>query len=135
MNSIKILSRHSSLASAVEALNPDLSYNKERATEYIKDIDRGSNGFLKIEGCKQAFVVEVGGKKSIRYVVQCDITILHEFSPFVSCLSDSPFQLAFVYEDSINVSDAFITRKRRASLAKLQKADREANGFSTFFAI
>ena len=86
---IKILSRPATLAEAVEAAKPDLSYNERSARESISLTDRGYN---RDRGTIAAFVCEDG---KIRFVYQADIAMLHEFSPFSSCLSDSPFELAF----------------------------------------
>ena len=94
---IKILSRHNSLAEAVEVAQPDLSYNEREARESIKLTDCGYN---RDRGVTAAYVCDDG---KIRYVYQADIALLHEFSPFSACLHDGPFQLAFIHEAQNNI--------------------------------
>lgn len=94
---IKILSRHNTLAEAVEAAKPDLSYNEREARQSINLTDRGYN---RDRGVTSAYVCDDG---KIRYVYQADIALLHEFTPFSSCLSDCPFQLAFIHEPENNI--------------------------------
>jgi hypothetical protein len=86
MKSIKIISRHNTLAEAVASANIDLSYNEQSAKQSIKNSD---TGFNRDRGVTDAFVCEDG---KVRYVYQADIALLHEFTPFVSCLHDGPFQ-------------------------------------------
>lgn len=91
MKCTKILSHHTSLASAVEAANLDLSYNEQSAKRTIKDIDAH---------CDQAFVTDDG----VFYIYKADIKLLHHFDPFISCLSGDPFRLAFVIGDTLAIS-------------------------------
>lgn len=100
MTSLKIVSHHHSLAAAVESANPDLSYNLPLAKQHIRDIDAN---------CRQAVVVEGG---DIYYVFQADIDLLHKFSPFVSCLSDSPFRVAFIVGDLLSIGDNRIPKTK-----------------------
>jgi hypothetical protein len=86
MKSINIISRHNTLAEAVAAANIDLSYNEQAAKQSIKNSD---TGFNRDRGVTDAFVCEDG---KVRYVYQTDIALLHEFTPFVSCLHDGAFQ-------------------------------------------
>ena len=97
---IKILSRYNSLAEAVEAAKPDLSYNPAEAANQIRQIDRH---------CKAAFVVESG---AIFYIYSVDIDILHEFEPFVSVLCDTPFRVAFVVGDLLSISEPKVPKTK-----------------------
>jgi hypothetical protein len=101
---IKILSRYNSLAEAIEAAKPDLSYNPTEAANQIRQIDRH---------CVAAFVVESG---AIYYIYRADIDLLHEFEPFVSVLCDTPFRVAFVVGDLISIGVPKI-RKNKAGRA------------------
>jgi len=101
MKHTKIASHHQSLAAAVEAAGLDLSYNEEIAKRHIRDIDLN---------CRRAFVTEAG---EVYYVFSADIELLHKFSPFVSCLSDSPFRVAFVVGNTLSISDTFIAKSDR----------------------
>jgi len=90
---IKIISRHDTLAEAVTAANIDLSYNEAEAKQSIKLSD---SGYHRDRGVTEAYVCEDG---KVRYVYQADISLLHEFNPFVSCLHDGAFQMwVFVKE-------------------------------------
>jgi hypothetical protein len=97
---IKILSRHNSLAEAVEAANPDLSYNPAEAANQIRQIDRH---------CVAAFVVESG---AIYYIYRADIDLLHEFDPFTSVLCDTPFRVAYVFESLISIGEQRIPKTK-----------------------
>ena len=114
---IKIISRHDTLAEAVEASGIDLSYNEQAAKESIRWTDNGHRGHK----CIQAFVCEDG---KVRYIYQADIRLLHVFTPFVSCLSDSPFQVAFQLEDTINYTGIYIqkTSENRKKIRALQNS-------------
>lgn len=120
MNSktVKILSRHNTLAEAVEAAKPDLSYNEREARQSINLTDRGYN---RDRGTIAAFVCEDG---KIRFVYQADIALLHEFSPFSSCLSDSPFELVFDQVDYLEFTGLKMTKnsKSRQTIRSLQAA-------------
>lgn len=98
ITNIKIVSRHNSLAEAVEAAKPDLSYNPAAAAREIREIDRK---------CKTAFVVESG---AIFYIYSADIEILHEWEPFVSVICDTPFRVAFVVGDLLSISEPRIPK-------------------------
>jgi hypothetical protein len=115
---IKILSRHNTLAEAVEAAKPDLSYNEREARQSINLTDRGYN---RDRGTIAAFVCEDG---KIRFVYQADIALLHEFSPFSSCLSDSPFELVFDQVDYLDFTGLRMTKnaKSRQTIRSLQAA-------------
>lgn len=63
MKSIRIISRHNTLAEAVTAANPDLSYNRPLAAEYIRNADTpppNAKAFG-IGATERAYIVE--GKK------------------------------------------------------------------------
>ena len=113
---IKILSRHNTLAEAVQAAKPDLSYNEREANQSITLTDRGYN---RDRGTIAAFVCEDG---KIRFVYQADIALLHEFSPFSSCLSDSPFELVFDEIDYLNFTGLKMAKnsKSRQTIRSLQ---------------
>lgn len=93
MNHIKIASHHQSLAAAVAAAAPDLSYNEAEARRSIREIDMN---------CRQAFVTE---SRDIYYIFDADIRLLHKFSPFVSALSDRAFKIAFVNGNTLSIGD------------------------------
>jgi len=101
MQNIKIASHHQSLAAAVEAANIDLSYNPELAKRDIRDTDLN---------CRRAFVTEAG---EVYYIYSADIEILNKYTPFISVLSDAPFQVAFVVGDTIAISETFIPKTQR----------------------
>ena len=111
MQTIQIKSRHSSLESAVAAANMDLSYNAALAASNIKDTDRN---------CSQAFVTE---NDEVMFVFECDIPILHKFSPFHSCLDNSPFSIAFLGKLTIHISDPLFqkTKEGRKSVSTMIK--------------
>lgn len=113
---IRILSRHATLAEAVEAAKPNLSYNEQEARRSIALADNGHN---RDRGTIAAFVCEDG---KIRFVYQADIALLHEFSPFSSCLHDSPFELVFDEVDHLNFTGLKLakTAKSRQSIRSLQ---------------
>jgi hypothetical protein len=102
MKNIKIASHHQSLAAAVEAANIDLSYNPELAKRDIRDTDLN---------CHRAFVTEDG---EVYYVYSADIELLNKYTPFVSVLCDSPFQVAFVVGDTLAISETFIPKSQRS---------------------
>ena len=116
MKAIKIISRHNTLAEAVSASNIDLSYNEREAKESIKLTDCGYN---RDRGVTQAFVCEDG---KVRFIYQSDIRVLNEFSPFTSCLSDSPFQTAYDEHDRLVFSEMYILKnsENRKKIASLQ---------------
>jgi hypothetical protein len=100
MKHIKITSHHHSLAAAVEAAAPDLSYNEAEARRSIRDTDLN---------CRQAFVTEDG---DIYYVFDADIRLLHKFNPFVSALSDRPFAVAFIVGSTLSISSTEIPNNK-----------------------
>jgi len=102
MKHIKIASHHQSLAAAVKAANIDLSYNPELAKRDIRDTDLN---------CRRAFVTEDG---EVYYVYSADIELLNKYTPFVSVLCDSPFQVAFVVGDTLAISETFIPKSQRS---------------------
>ena len=87
----KIVSIHNTLAEAVEAAGIDLSYNPGLAKRDIKITD---------QNVSKAFVMEDG---TVQYIFNCDIKLLNEFTPFHSSMSNSPFQLVTVLEDSMEI--------------------------------
>lgn len=111
MKALNIISHHQSLASAVAAVNPDFSYNPEVAKNRIMEIDRN---------CTRAFVATDG---EIYYVFSCDIEILHKFEPFISCLSDGNFSVAFIVGDLLSISEPKIpnTKEGRNWFKKANK--------------
>lgn len=121
---IKILSRHNTLAEAVEAAKPDLSYNERSARESISLTDRGYN---RDRGVTSAYVCEDG---KIRFVYQSDIALLNEFSPFSSCLHDSPFQFVFIHEAENNImferGSLAKTAGNRKMIREMQKTNSDA---------
>jgi hypothetical protein len=100
MTTIQIKSRHSSLASAVDAANMDLSYNKGLAEQSIRSIDLN---------CRQAFVTEDG---KVMFVFECDIPILQEFRPFSSCLDSRPFSIAFLDKLTMSITDPLFCKNK-----------------------
>jgi hypothetical protein len=94
----KIKSHHTSLADAVAVSKIDLSYNPAEAKRTIADIDRC---------CRQAFVLENG---DIYYVYSADIDLLHKFEPFVSCLCDTPFSVAFIVGDLLSIGQPSVPK-------------------------
>lgn len=94
----KIKSHHTSLADAVAASDFDDSYNPAEARKTIAEIDRH---------CRKAVVLENG---DIYYVYSADIDLLHKFEPFVSCLSDTPFALAFIVGDLLSIGEPSVRK-------------------------
>jgi hypothetical protein len=84
MKTIKIISRHETLADAVKESGMDLSYNPAEARRKINDIDNRSPD-TKVE---EAFVTSEG---KVLYIFKCDIRLLNEFDPFMGVLHDGPF--------------------------------------------
>lgn len=92
---VNILSRHAKLSDAVRAAKIDLSYNEPLALADLARTDRDSKH-------GEAFVVEDSkGAVEVLYVFNCDIGILHRYSPFHSCLDDTPFGFAVDQGDKI----------------------------------
>ncbi|MAO19549.1 MAG: hypothetical protein Unbinned1322contig1001_16 [Prokaryotic dsDNA virus sp.] len=104
MTSYKILSRHSSLADAVDAAGIDLSYNEDLARRDIRRDD---------EHVTEAYVLDVNGVATVCYVYDArDIKLLHRYEPFFSCLDNGPIQLAALSRsgDYIDVGDSEFSR-------------------------
>lgn len=101
MKNIKIASHHHSLASAVEAAKPDLSYNEPEARRRVRDIDLN---------CRKAIVTEDG---DIYYIHSCDIEVLNKFEPFVSCLDNCPFRLAFIVGDLLSIGEPSVPKTKK----------------------
>lgn len=86
MNTVKIARRFTSLLDAVTELNVDLSYNREYALANLPDK----------AGYRDLSVIEIFSDEvdQIWYVIKSNregLRLLHKYSPFHSCLSDSPF--------------------------------------------
>jgi hypothetical protein len=125
MKSIKVISRHNTLAEAVIAANIDLSYNPAEAQKSIKLSDAGYN---RDRGVTEAFVCEDG---KVRYVYQADIALLHKFTPFVSSLHDGPFQFWGFMQSTMELLE-FVGRvpkcgAERKKIRELQKGNAESN--------
>lgn len=77
----QIKSSHKTLAEAVEASGMDLSYNESEAKRSIKYMEKD---------ILEAFVMD---DDEVFYLYKCDITLFNRFTPFITSMSDSPFQL------------------------------------------
>jgi hypothetical protein len=91
-SSMRIISRHATLSEAVTASGMDLSYNPEEAQKYITRLEKSGAG--------EAFVTEEG----VFFNYECDISLLNKFSPFIHCISNSPFHAVFIWENTIQIS-------------------------------
>ena len=92
IENLKIRSVHNTLSEAVEASGIDLSYNESEARRTIRTTERNSS---------KAFVMENG---DIYYLFHCDIKLLNKFEPFVSSITNSPFQVATIKDDEIMIT-------------------------------
>jgi hypothetical protein len=114
---VKVLSRHAKLSEAVKAAKIDLSYNEPLALRDLAQADRDpANG--------PAFVVQcANGEVGVVSVFRCDITLLNRYSPFCSCLDDSPFGFAVLKGDTIEFSRRELkkTKQNREFIAATQK--------------
>jgi hypothetical protein len=122
MKTIQITSRHSSVSDAVAAANIDLSYNACLAKNKIADLDMN---------VRQAFVTEDG---KVMFVYNCDIPILQEFSPFISCLDNRPFAIAFIDKMIMSVTDPLIQKNKegRKAIARMIKQMSAENKIEAF---
>jgi len=89
--SIKIISKHDSLSEAVRASGMDLSYNLKDAQSDIRHTERTGGG--------KAFVTSEG----VFYYYECDISLLNKFTPFISCISCSPFSVVWFNDDETEI--------------------------------
>jgi hypothetical protein len=125
MKTLEILSRHTSLGSAVRAAGIDLSYNEKLAREDIADLDCGCprNSFQPVA---DAFVVDDGmsGEKelSVWYVLDAGKhgILLNKYTPFHGCLHDGGFSFAILDGDQIKITNPL--SKDRAVMIKHAKA-------------
>ena len=107
---IKILSRHSSVLSAVRAAGIDLSYNEASALRDIAELDRG---FRDAKPVTEAFVVEkIGAAQSydtildgkpveVLYRLDCDLRLLNRYTPHHAGLHDGAWTPVLVGETEI----------------------------------
>ena len=125
---IKILSRHSSVLSAVRAAGIDLSYNEQSALRDIAELDRG---FREARPVTEAFVVEkIGAPQSydtlidgkpveVLYRLDCDLKLLNRYTPFSGCLHNGAWTPVLIDGDEINFADYRISGKTdRKTLAE-----------------
>lgn len=108
MKTLTITSSFATLSEAVAASKIDLSYNATEAHRTIKSTDSGYGG--KDMGVTRAFLMEDG---SVKYIYSTGgMNMLHTFNPFISCLNDSPLQVATVNEaeTEITLHDAFLPK-------------------------
>ena len=98
----QIKSHHTKLADAVAASGMDLSYNPAEAKRTIAATDCH---------CSQAVVLDNG---DVYYVYSADIDLLHKFEPFMSCLCDSPFEVAHIVGDEIRIDNNLRIPKTQA---------------------
>ena len=110
----KILSRHSKLSEAVAAANIDLSYNEPLALRDLAHADKNRH-------ITAAYVTEQNGSKSVHYELTCDIKLLNRYTPFHSCLDNSPFCKVEITDSEINISEPMLNRspKARAMIASI----------------
>ena len=84
---IKIISRHKTLTEAVEVSKMNLSYNEPLARRRIKELEKPHC----MGSLEEAFVTEDG----IYWIFKTSdegLRLLHEFLPFMSCMTGNPFQ-------------------------------------------
>jgi hypothetical protein len=110
----KILSRHAKLSEAVSAANIDLSYNEPLALRYLAYADKKYN-------ITAAYVTECDGQTSVHYELTCDIKLLNKYTPFHSCIHDSPFSRVEITDSEITISEPMLPRspKARAMIAQI----------------
>lgn len=102
MQTLQIISRHSTLAEAVENSGLDLSYNEEVARQYIRRTEKNvTEAFVVIGGVY--FIFEYNGLK-----------ILNHFDPFIACLSDTPFCPVTIADDTITIGDPMFSKSNAA---------------------
>jgi len=87
ITSTKIRSIHPTLSEAVKASGMDISYNPSEAKRSIKIAEQSSG---------KAYVIDNG---DVYYLYHCDIKVFNKFTPFMACISDSPFQVVKIDED------------------------------------
>lgn len=116
---IKIVSTHKTLDEAVAAAKVDLSYNVDEALSYMQ---------LLQPNIAEAYVCDDG---KVRYVYLCNIKILHEFDPFIHCMSDSPFQIAMIANGFIILTGKYVRKDKagRKWFAQFRNTEGAASGF------
>ncbi len=95
----KKITKFNSLSEAVKHADLDLSYNQFTADQEIKSLED--------DGVDTVYVTE---DNEVYYIYQCDIRILHKFSPFSHCISNSPFQHVYTIGDELTFTDTFIQK-------------------------
>lgn len=110
---LQVLSKHSSLTSAVLASGIDLSYNRKSAA---RDLAQSDRGFRNAKPVTEAYVVAIdrapqsydtvrdGKVVEVWYRFDCDLKLLNKYTPFHSCLHDGPFYPVNVFEDTIVIA-------------------------------
>ena len=91
MKNTKIISSHSDINSAIEALGAD-SWGCNRAFN-PRLFDEAADKIQK-SGAR-CHIIENGGRNIIVYEFSCDIRLLNQFSPFSGCLT-SGFELGVI---------------------------------------
>jgi hypothetical protein len=110
----KILSRHATLSEAVAAAKIDLSYNEPLALRDLAYADKKYN-------ITAAYVTEQNGEKNVHYELTCDIKLLNKYTPFHSCIDNSPFSRVEITDSEIMISKPMLSRspKARAMIAQI----------------
>lgn len=90
---LTIKAQFSTIAEAVKASGMDLSYNEAEAARTIRDMDSGRGGKVEV-----AYLMD---DNSVLYVYKCDIRLLNEFEPFISCMDNSAFYPATVEGNTV----------------------------------
>jgi hypothetical protein len=99
MKTIKITARFATVLQALEASAIDISYNPAEARRKAADLTRPNRHF---NPPAEAYLCEDG---EIRFVIECadGLKVLNTFDPFISCLDDSPFTLALIKAEEIEI--------------------------------
>lgn len=131
MKTLKILSRHTSVAAAVEAAKIDLSFNEELAKRDLKDFERGNREVapvreayvVELEGVPQSYDTinpETGKAVEVWYRYEADIRLLNKYSAFHHMMHDGHFYPVTVKETEITINDQCpMRRNARKEIGKL----------------
>ena len=109
--------KFSTLAEAVAVVKPDFSYNPASAAEKIKNLDSGCKYYTGTE-----LAIVDGGEIYTVYTTFDGIRILAKFEPFFSCMSDTPFQMAILTMNKLEITTTRIKKSMRKAVSDASKA-------------
>lgn len=98
---LKIKSTHPSVSEAVKAAGIDLSYNEKLARRDLRTLDSGRYGTI-----EDAYVLETGKVAFLLRTVGEGLVLLHEYSPFCSCLTGGDFSMVAIKDGNIEIHTA-----------------------------